>query len=294
MVYNSLEDVRMVEIEFSSFCNKKCSWCPNKNIDRTESKVQLNIQKYSEMLIDLRQHGAGCNSGGLTISYSRYNEPFYNIKHLKLIAGIARTILGLKVSLVANTNGNYLTKDSFVDLPLNEVSIMDYNCNGVEKCKDHLKSLGAGKITENYPYLKSKINNTDILYYVDWPKNHELENRGGLLNKKDAIESDMVWKDHMNQRKSNCLEPLYFIAIDYNGNVMPCCNMRSDSELHKKYILGNIYVNDISEIYNSKKAKIFRKKLVQGNWLFYPKACRHCTKSPGRYTRNNGGIDYAK
>jgi radical SAM protein with 4Fe4S-binding SPASM domain len=96
------------------------------------------------------------------------------------------------------------------------------------------------------------------------------------------------------------MEPTYFIGIDYNGNAMPCCNMRSDYDEHQPFILGNIAEQSLEEIYNSNKAAAIRKLTSTGipdadaieliGAEKYP--CMFCTKGEGRYTRDNPGIDY--
>jgi len=274
--------VRVVEIELNSFCNRTCSWCPNKFIDRTKSQ-KINLRSYKKLLLDLVFFEAGKNSG-LTVSFSRNNEPFYDIEHLKFMVDLARNLLPSNTRLVSNTNGDYLTNKSFKNLKLDEVSIMDYNSDGLEKCVLKLNKLGAINIDADYPFIKAKIEDTDILYYVDWSKFHKIEDRAGLLG--DVSKGEIV------PRKAKCLEPIYFIAIDYNGNVMSCCNLRSDAKQHSKLILGNIYAQDINSIYHSRAATKFRKKLSSGHRLFYPNVCKTCTKKPGRYTRDKGGINY--
>ena len=61
------------------------------------------------------------------------------------------------------------------------------------------------------------------------------------------------------RRTQPCFVPFTDMYIDYNGNVMPCCNFRSDIENHKKFILGNIGTNSLMEIFNCNKTVHFRK-----------------------------------
>ena len=78
-----------------------------------------------------------------------------------------------------------------------------------------------------------------------------------------------------------CHEPKYFVAIDYNGSVVPCCNIRSDVELHKDYVLGNLNDSSIDEILTSKFANTFRDDVAKCN---FSDICKGCSKEPGRYT----------
>ncbi len=66
----------------------------------------------------------------------------------------------------------------------------------------------------------------------------------------------LVGQIEESKRKYSCDEPKKFIAIDYNGNVMPCCHMRSDNPKHDPYILGNVKDRTLKSIVESKKALI--------------------------------------
>ena len=81
-----------------------------------------------------------------------------------------------------------------------------------------------------------------------------------------------------------------FVAIDYNGSVMPCCCLRSD--YHEEWVLGNLKDNSLEEILTSKKAELFRKKAADSHSL--PDVCRYCHKGTGRYMREYPGIHYSK
>ena len=77
-------------------------------------------------------------------------------------------------------------------------------------------------------------------------------------------------------RRRRCLYPTYGIYIDYDGGVFGCCQMRGDLDIHKDYVLGNVYNTPIKEIFNSKKATEFRKLLSSDNWKEYPTPCKRC------------------
>lgn len=71
-----IEQLRIVEIELFSFCNRKCYWCPNKDIDRTFFEY-LDRTLFVNLLAELRAH----DFNGV-FSFSRYNEPFSDIETL--------------------------------------------------------------------------------------------------------------------------------------------------------------------------------------------------------------------
>jgi radical SAM protein with 4Fe4S-binding SPASM domain len=179
------------------------------------------------------------------------------------------------VRLVTNTNGDYLSNKNLDGLQVDELSIMDYDNKGMDYAAKRLKDLRVDitKVTGNKVYGRRW--HMDIMYYVNWPKEAMVNDRGGILKKHSSI-----------RRNKNCYEPNYFAGIDYNGNVMPCCNMRSDNERHKPYILGNIKDNTLREIYEKETTAKLRSQVPH----LIP--CHYCTKDGGRYTRDNPGIEY--
>lgn len=287
-----MKNVRSIEVEIHSYCNRKCDWCPNKKIDRSFCEI-MPLQTYKNLLNNLKTN----NFNGV-ISFSRYNEPMSNIKLLKEYTKIAKEILP-NIKLVSNTNGDYFFEENLKDLNIDELSIMDYDCKGVDYCISKLKNnnITITSIENNNIYGTYK--NMKIVYVANWAKHILLENRGGFLNS-DIYYFDkelnqnirMKWKNECTLRNEVCYEPIYFIAIDYNGNVMPCCHMRSDNVKHVPYILGNINNTSLQNIYMSKKAIEFRNYMSTSQET-YAFPCTYCQKKAGRYTRNEPSILYS-
>ena len=99
------ENVRTVEIGISSFCNRKCWFCPNSIIDRNSCNIELNENLFLKLLSELRE-----------INYSnyiylhRYNEPLYNKELLiKRIKQVREYLPQAYITIF--TNGDYLTLD---------------------------------------------------------------------------------------------------------------------------------------------------------------------------------------
>lgn len=268
------ENIRLIEIEVHNFCNRTCKWCPNSFIDRKKEYFGLDEDAYERLLQELRSE----NYKG-AISYSRYNEPFASIKNLKARVLRAKELLP-NVKRVTNTNGDYISAKNLDDLYIDELSIMDYDNKGIEWCTNKLKEVGAVITKSEYPHVFADYKDMKIIYYVDWPKNHiAIVDRGGSLDIGEKVE-----------RKWGCMEPTHFVGVDFNGSVVPCCNIRSDFDKHKDYILGNINDQTLEEIYFGDKATKFREDVAAGR-LYEP--CRYCHKNPGRYTRDGApGIEY--
>ena len=130
----------------------------------------------------------------------------------------------------------------------------------------------------NLPYRETHI--SSALYRVDFDyKNMSLamyardfkvngNNRGGLIKR---IKS--------KTRKGPCFIPFTHIYIDYNGCVVPCCNIRSDITDHKKFILGNVKDENIFEIFNNESIQKLRKILITNDIKLRP--CNKCSFALG-------------
>lgn len=185
------------------------------------------------------------------ISFSRYNEPFLLPSLLrKRVNYIKRALPDCK--LVTNTNGDYDTSSFRDDI---EITEMDYDGN---------KEL----------YTKHMLGDTP---------SYRVMRLGPINNRGEALDLQKQVK-----RTKPCMEPTYFVGIDYDGSVMPCCNFRHDITSQKEYILGNVKESALEEIINSDKATKLREDTKNMN---FPEACKTCTKGEGRYTRDCPGIE---
>ena len=269
-------DIRLIEIEIFSFCNRKCPWCPNSFISRDENVI-LPREVYIKLMKELRDMEY---KGRIT--YSRYNEPLSHPNILLDRIKITHDILP-DVPIVFNTNGDYLNQSILDKLDIEAMSIMDYDNKGKAWCSQRLQKLGVDITGAEYPYIYGKYNGISILYYVDWQKNALIGSRGDSLNAK------MIRRE---RRTKPCFEPTRFIGIDYNGSIMPCCELRSDIPEHHPYIFGNIKDEALRDILAKEEYAKFRALMRSDKIDSYPPVCRSCVKPPGRYTRDNGGIKY--
>lgn len=268
-----MKHLRLVEIELWSYCNRQCSWCPNSFIDRHSETKYINEKIFKHIIETLK-----INNYNGYITFSRYNEPLAYPDTLNKVCKYIKRELPNCI-LVTNTNGDYLSKEIIQSLNIDELSIMDYNNKGMQLCIEELLKYGCkiDKIVNNFIYGHYK--NMKILYYVDWKNNCIPGNRGGIL------------PFNMPIRTYPCYEPKYFIGINYDGTVSPCCNIRNDIYKQKKYIIGDLNKESLYSILKSKT----RKNIIDfcQNTDFSPcSPCYRCTNTGGRYTRDKGGIEY--
>jgi MoaA/NifB/PqqE/SkfB family radical SAM enzyme len=265
--------VELVEIEIFSFCNRTCWFCPNSSIDRISTNNFMPEEVYLGILNDL----AGINYSG-RLSYSRYNEPTADRIILTRLRQ-AREQLP-KVKLYTHTNGDYLDQQYLDDLHnagLDEIRIQCYfgektpysNEAAFRKIKKKMKKLdiyrdfslevlGSKRIRVKTELKELKISLDSMDFHIVG------NDRGGSL---DTIESKGL--------PDPCFQPVKSIYVDYNGSMVPCCNIRSDIKAHTRCILGNVEKTNIFEIYGSKKAAAWRNALKdEGEKKLFP--CNTC------------------
>jgi len=294
-----LSHIRRVDIEFHSFCNRRCIWCPNTDFIRDDEDIEMSDELYSKIINELKDNNFGKyprfplsenRSPKDSPNYSKfiinqpvlsflgYQEPLSNIPLLKKRVQEAWEKLPPHIELVSNTNGDYLTEKSLDGLLLTTLNIKDYDSKGMEYWKERLKKLGVLiiDIDENIEQIIGVHKNVgNVTCYCNWPKHIDLEDRGGFLKKEDI--PDIKWRNNAKERTEICLEPSYYINIHYNGDIMPCCHLRMDNPMHKEFILGNVNNNTLVEIHNNEKANNLKEilSIEDGN---FPSTCLNCQK----------------
>jgi radical SAM protein with 4Fe4S-binding SPASM domain len=69
--------------------------------------------------------------------------------------------------------------------------------------------------------------------------------------------------ENANKEQRICAAPFSFCEIQAEGLVFPCCPVWTNY-----YAFGNIYESDFVSVWNSEKAKEFRKSVWEGNYKF--------------------------
>lgn len=253
-----MKSIQLIELELFNYCNRACSFCPNSKKPDRRTYTGIDIEMIKKLIKELKE----INYTNY-ISFSRYNEPFFKFKNNIDIFKYIRDELNCK--LVTNTNGDFLDKPTLklASEIFDEITIMNY-----DNKDNYFDWIEVENVSDCGLIKYGKVGNCKIAIAKPF---FDINDRGGILDSYSLCE-----------RKEKCYEPKKFIGIDYNGNVMPCCNVRSDFEEHKKYSYGNIKEESIVEI-------VSRASSLRDGELRM-KACAYCTKKEGRYTRHLPGL----
>lgn len=252
------QQLKLIEIEVFSYCNRKCWFCPNSFIDRHSFNSFMSEKMYLNIIDQLKEI-----EYDQEITYSRYNEPLAHKDIILKRISQARERLP-KAKLRTNTNGDYLSLNYIIqlrDAGLNELFIQQYLSNNEVYNHDKIKRKMIEKIKNigvNYSVI-SDIDNQRIEYRLDID-NIKVHIRARNFAIEGTSRTEKVSEFNGGYiRTKACLQPFNNMYIDYNGNVMVCCNTRSDIKDHGNGIMAHIDDAPIWNIYANEKYKPWRK-----------------------------------
>lgn len=250
--------LKLIEIETFSYCNRQCWFCPNSFVDRISDNQVLSESVYLSIIDQL----AEIDYAG-EVTYSRYNEPLAFREIIVKRVKQAREKLP-KAKLRTNTNGDYVTLDyihELRDAGLNELFIQQYLANNElyshakmkKRMLAKIKGLGVG-----YSVI-SDIDNQRIEYELEI-EGIKVHLRARNFSVEGTSRTDKVAEFNKTYvRTKPCMQVFNNMYIDHTGYVMICCNTRSDVLAHKNGIMAHVTDAPLWEIYRNEKYKPWRK-----------------------------------
>lgn len=267
-------NIQRIDIENYNLCNRRCPTCPQSLGLRHKQLEVFDQTLYLKLLSEL----ATCEYSK-TLAIGRYHEPLLNFELTLERIKLARIQLPL-ARIIMNTNGDFLDKTRLKMLSaagLNEIKIMQYQNGKYSTQRAELLCLQMAS------RLEKKVIRTNCIdgevFYLQLEEEKSLiisvrsENyyssrgncRGGLL-------SELI----STRRSKPCFVTHKSIDIDYTGDVLPCCNMISDSPFHKSYIIGNIKNETIINLYWKSTHSSFYEAITNGIFNDH-EVCQFCS-----------------
>jgi hypothetical protein len=233
--------VRFVEIETFTYCNRKCWFCPNavmpERQDRRGNRYMAE-ELYLRILGDLKS----VDYAG-QIQFGRYNEPLADRIILTRIRQAREHCP--RAWLYTHTNGDFLTLDYLDELAaagLSEICMQSYLGNNdrydeermLARQEQQLRRLGlkVARTIASVPGMRH-------WHLTDYPRLQ----LGIDARNFDTIGTDrggLVQVNVAAQRVAPCLVPFTNMYVDWTGNTVPCCNLRSDRPEHQSYIVSRL------------------------------------------------------
>lgn len=234
--------VMSIEMAISSFCNRRCGYCPNHEVDRHTQNIKMDDALFMSILLQLKE--IDYSEG---ISLHRYNEPLADVDYaISRICSIRMMLPRAKI--VVFTNGDYLDRELIRLLAYLGVDgiVATIHPNSATSSFEVLKQKLIQKISRLSEY--ADFSEHDRSYYGSFTIDNLIvtfqaidflatkmngamrgTDRGGFIDNKSAY-----------IRTAPCLFPFYQMQIEYDGKLLPCCNIHTDLEIHQPYVLGQI------------------------------------------------------
>ncbi len=216
-----------INIETSSFCNRKCNYCPLSYIDRKQ--ILMSDEVWEKCISELQEIGY---KGRIT--FALFNEPLLDVTFPQKIEYVRKNLPDTLIACYSN--GDYLTWDKLNEI---ENSGLDWllvtrHINGEEfsreKCKiqleEYIHELGLDDYVISYREMNDnncsfalKYRNLELYIVVNnW--NVTGVNRGGKV---ESLNTPQI-------RSLPCAKAIRDFCISYDGKIKPCCNIYFDEE----------------------------------------------------------------
>jgi hypothetical protein len=255
--------VRLIDLETSSQCNRRCEYCINTTYDETRDRFTKNVFMKDEMfesIID--QLAEVCFRGRIAFHY--LNEPLMFVDSLVQRISLARQKLP-NALLVIYTNGDFLTRpvlDRLIAAGVNAVEITAHLQRGtpykeskiLTRVFNKAKELGLVPTLTNYAEgqsIRFALAGSSIavgMILVNYMRYGH--NRGNLL---DDVGRQVA------ARSEPCLQPFDWFVINHTGAVTACCDLVADAPDHRNYVTGQLSRSNIFEVYSGPAYVSWRK-----------------------------------
>lgn len=225
-----------ISIEISSYCNRKCNYCPNKYNDTPKEFMSWDIFICS--IDELRK----IKYSGI-VQYHFFNEPLLDNRLPDFVKYVKKHLPNATQVLISN--GDFLDIKKALDLSsfgVDKFVITIHDKNP----ESGLKRLGPIKAVLKH---KMRLQTSNDIY---------LANRGGAVD----VSNEKSKKDF------KVCPDIRTAIITKNGDIVLCCQ-----DYFRKHVMGNIMKENLIDIWNSYKS--IRVNLLKYKKADLP-ICRTC------------------
>ncbi len=253
--------VERVEVETHSYCNRRCDYCPNVVGDRLGENKRMPEDLWWMVINDLAEIGYAHK-----LVFTSYNEPLADRLIIERVAQ-ARQALP-QAQLMIYSNGDYLNADylhALSEAGLDALHISIHARHGAPYAEvpalNNIARLGRrlglplqfttfkpGQfILAKVPHARVEIDVRAVNY---WQQGTD---RGGLI----------AGGNQAQGRTRPCFFPFSHFHVGFEGTVVPCCHIRSDSPAHTAFRYGNLSdFGSVFAAYASRAAIEWRRALI--------------------------------
>lgn len=268
------KNVDNVNLETSSYCNRKCNYCPVSTYGRN-FKSFINKRLFENIILSLKKINYR-----RSFTLSLFNEPLAD-KNFGVYLKFIRENLPSCI-IQTNSNGDYIKQihdlSKLEEYGLNKLKItlhtpknrkysQEYSRQSLIKFakrigfkldKKHISNLG-------FAFKLNKL--LCIVQCPDWI--NEGNYRGGSIN---TTKINIA-------RVSPCVIPFREFTIYHNGKVTPCADIFNNNN-YNKHVIDKVDVNDLDSIfriYSNNNLSQWRKHTF--DWSLKKGPCEYCSVS---------------
>jgi len=247
-VYDLLSTLKTVEINPVDVCNRSCSFCPRSDATLyPNTKEKISLELISKIANDLKSiHYTG------RVSFVGFGEPLLYKSLVDAVKIIADEVDCEWIEI--NTNADFLTRSVASDLSqagCTNITVSMYDSDISQVIQEQLK---------------------DIDLELTFKHCYEEKFEVSLINRNDIISQKLI----LNIEKE-CYLPFYKMFIDWNGNVLVCCN-----DWGRQGVVGNLNSSSIEDIWISEEMTQYRMFLKNGDRKGVS-PCKYCNINGTRY-----------
>lgn len=266
-----------VELETSSACARRCTWCPTGLGLRPRDQVLIEWGLFEKILIELADVGYTCE-----LSLHGLNEPLQNERLFDEYALARRLLPGAR--LTCYTNGDRLRHeelDALREAGVDRVRVTLHAAPGQLGRSDSrrlsffLNRFGIDEsrceALDDSESVRRDFRHGDMVVEVTQPiVAAHFNDRGGLVASELSLPS---------ARQSPCDATATALAISYTGRLKMCCNISEDAPDHSRYLLADLRNTSLLESYMSARSVQLRERHAAADWSQSPVCvtCRHRT-----------------
>lgn len=229
---NGIYKIQEIEIETINRCNGTCSFCPVNANACQRSYAKMSDELFRKIIEDLKS----MDYRGYVSLFSN-NEPFLDSRIIDMHKYCYEMLPNAKHRLY--TNGSLLSLDRFLEIIpyLDVLHINNYNDN--MEVNPQVKDV--------YDYINEHTEYKKKVQFVFRKQTEILLSRAGQAPNKQGT----TYLDQM------CLLPFRMMIVRPDGKVSLCCN-----DALGKYTLGDLNIQTVEEVWNSKQFNGIREKLI--------------------------------
>lgn len=271
----ALDFPKSILIETFNVCQGECKFCPYKEIRAAEKPIYLDFERYKTLINEISKH----NVKRLTLFNN--NEPLIDKRICDFVKYAYDNLDNMEITL--STNGILLTKELLIKL---RKAGLTYLYVSIPSVNDEYYTELMGRSIKNVLNVLSDVEDKELIdmIRIAVPKTKYYDHE--LLQKQLGQYLICVWdleykgnwyiQDKFNsiideiKYTGPCDRPLDQMVISSNGNVIICCR-----DWNYENVVGNIYDNNIYDIWHSEKMKNIQRLIIEQNYNAID-CCKEC------------------